>query len=199
MADDHAKQLEKVQAARAKFEGQQDAVHDARRDYYTAVAQLHEAGMPLRDIADALGLSHQRVHQMIAEAAAPTPKRAAARAAKLGGTAVLLLVLGLGLYSLAGTNQDPTPSPQAQSATADPEPSKSQPDVDDVTKKKRTHRGWVGDVDYDIVCHPSIKCLIAYGADLEPVKYRVRPGDPDSYRVKYIVRGAAEIVKRNKS
>lgn len=42
--------------------------HDAgkaRIDYHYAIQRLHAAGGSLREIADALGLSHQRVHQIV--------------------------------------------------------------------------------------------------------------------------------------
>jgi hypothetical protein len=37
----------------------------ARADYHHAVRQLHLAGAPLREIAQELGLSHQRVQQIV--------------------------------------------------------------------------------------------------------------------------------------
>jgi hypothetical protein len=37
----------------------------ARAEYHTAVRRLHLAGASLREIADALALSHQRVHQIV--------------------------------------------------------------------------------------------------------------------------------------
>jgi hypothetical protein len=37
----------------------------ARTAYHTAVRRLHLAGASLREIADALSLSHQRVHQIV--------------------------------------------------------------------------------------------------------------------------------------
>jgi len=36
-----------------------------RADYHTAVRRLHLAGASLREVAEALGLSHQRVQQMV--------------------------------------------------------------------------------------------------------------------------------------
>lgn len=37
----------------------------ARAEYHTAVRRLHLAGASLREIAEALNLSHQRVHQIV--------------------------------------------------------------------------------------------------------------------------------------
>jgi hypothetical protein len=39
----------------------------ARAEYHTAVRRLHLAGASLREIADALAMSHQRVHQIVDE------------------------------------------------------------------------------------------------------------------------------------
>jgi ClpX C4-type zinc finger len=50
----------------------QHAAERARADYHHAIRRLHAAGASLREIAEALRLSHQRVHQIIDEAAAPT-------------------------------------------------------------------------------------------------------------------------------
>ena len=44
------------------------AEHDARAaraDYHHAVRRLHVAGAPLREVAQALGISHQRVQQIV--------------------------------------------------------------------------------------------------------------------------------------
>jgi ClpX C4-type zinc finger protein len=40
----------------------------ARADYHTAIRRLHLAGASLREIADALSLSHQRVQQVVTAA-----------------------------------------------------------------------------------------------------------------------------------
>src|SRR5262245_47985494 len=55
---------------RARDEGRRlaDAERQAqltRADYHTAVRRLHLAGGSLREIAQALGLSHQRVQQIV--------------------------------------------------------------------------------------------------------------------------------------
>jgi hypothetical protein len=51
------------------------AAQRARADYHQAIRRLHAAGGSLREIAEALRLSHQRVHQIIDEAAEPTRRR----------------------------------------------------------------------------------------------------------------------------
>jgi hypothetical protein len=40
----------------------------AKSDYYSAIRRLHLAGATLREIGEALGLSHQRVQQIVDEA-----------------------------------------------------------------------------------------------------------------------------------
>ncbi|UVS78895.1 ClpX C4-type zinc finger protein [Actinokineospora sp. UTMC 2448] len=46
----------------------QERAEGARTEYHQAVRRLHLAGASLREIADALEISHQRVHQMVEEA-----------------------------------------------------------------------------------------------------------------------------------
>jgi hypothetical protein len=46
----------------------------ARVDYHHQIRRLHAAGGSLREIADALGLSHQRVHQIVGEIEAFGPQ-----------------------------------------------------------------------------------------------------------------------------
>ena len=52
-------------AASDRLARSQQAMDDARTDYHQAVRRLHLAGGSLRDIAEALELSYQRVHQII--------------------------------------------------------------------------------------------------------------------------------------
>jgi hypothetical protein len=51
------------------------AAYRAKVDYHQAIRRLHAAGGSLREIAEALRLSHQRVHQIIEEAAEPRRRR----------------------------------------------------------------------------------------------------------------------------
>ncbi len=60
--------LDKARAAGAKLEGADRQALLARADYNTAVRRLHLAGGSLREIAQALSLSHQRVQQIVSGA-----------------------------------------------------------------------------------------------------------------------------------
>ena len=60
--------LAKARAQGKKFaDAERDAVL-ARADYHAAVRRLHLAGASLREISEALGLSHQRVQQIVQNA-----------------------------------------------------------------------------------------------------------------------------------
>jgi ClpX C4-type zinc finger len=65
------------EAARAKEElaVADHAAYRAKVHYHQAIHRLHAAGGSLREIAQALRLSHQRVHQIINEAAEATRRR----------------------------------------------------------------------------------------------------------------------------
>jgi hypothetical protein len=57
--------LAKARAAGANLEEVERQVLLARAEYHTAVRRIHLAGGSLREIAEALNLSHQRVQQMV--------------------------------------------------------------------------------------------------------------------------------------
>ena len=57
--------LEKARAAGADLAEAERKVLTTRGEYYTAIRRLHLAGAPLREIAEALSLSHQRVQQIV--------------------------------------------------------------------------------------------------------------------------------------
>jgi ClpX C4-type zinc finger len=64
--------VREAERARERLVVSQHAAERARADYHHAIRRLHAAGGSLREIAEALGLSHQRVHQIVDEAAEPT-------------------------------------------------------------------------------------------------------------------------------
>jgi hypothetical protein len=57
--------LWEAQTARQQLAGLESEVERKRQDYYQAIRRLHASGLSMRDIADTLSLSHQRVHQIV--------------------------------------------------------------------------------------------------------------------------------------
>jgi hypothetical protein len=66
--------VREAERAREQLAVSRHAAERARADYHHAIRRMHAAGGSLREIAEALGLSHQRVHQIIDETAKPTPR-----------------------------------------------------------------------------------------------------------------------------
>jgi hypothetical protein len=80
---------ELLAAARDAQERLIEAEHDAevaRAEFHRAVRRLHLHGGSLRELAQALGLSHQRVHQIV-EAAGGSRRWGRRRATRLAGAA----------------------------------------------------------------------------------------------------------------
>src|SRR4051812_1346019 len=57
--------LDKARAARADLEEAERQALLSRAEYHTAIRRLHLAGGPVREVAQALSLSHQRVQQIV--------------------------------------------------------------------------------------------------------------------------------------
>src|SRR6187200_3061992 len=57
--------LAEAKEIRAKLVDLESQTGHARVDYHHAIKKLHAAGGSLREIAEALELSHQRVHQIV--------------------------------------------------------------------------------------------------------------------------------------
>jgi hypothetical protein len=64
--------VREAERAKEQLAVAQHAADRAKVDYHHAIRRLHAAGGSLREIAKALRLSHQRVHQIIDGAAEPT-------------------------------------------------------------------------------------------------------------------------------
>jgi hypothetical protein len=64
--------VREAERAKEQLAVAQHAAYRAKVDYHQAIRRLHAAGGSLREIAEALRMSHQRVHQIIDEAAEPT-------------------------------------------------------------------------------------------------------------------------------
>jgi hypothetical protein len=59
--------LREAKQHRERLLALQNDVERTRSDYHYAVRRLHAAGGSMREIAEALGVSHQRVHQIVDE------------------------------------------------------------------------------------------------------------------------------------
>jgi hypothetical protein len=57
--------LDSAKTSRERLIDAQHTADEARADYQHAIRQLHAGGGSMREIAEALGLSHQRVHQIV--------------------------------------------------------------------------------------------------------------------------------------
>src|SRR5918999_1563092 len=68
-----AKILGEAKELRDKLLDLQHEEERARVDYQHAIRRLHAKGGSLREIADELGLSHQRVHQIVGEEPVTAP------------------------------------------------------------------------------------------------------------------------------
>jgi hypothetical protein len=67
--------VREAERAKEQLAVAQHSAYRAKVDYHQAIRRLHAAGGSLREIAEALRLSHERVHQIIEEAAEPTRRR----------------------------------------------------------------------------------------------------------------------------
>src|SRR5262245_42632644 len=63
--------LAEAKEARGRLVDLESQTAHARVDYHHAIKKLHAAGGSLREIAEALDLSHQRVHQIVEGPAGP--------------------------------------------------------------------------------------------------------------------------------
>jgi hypothetical protein len=78
--------VREAERAKEQLAVAQHAAYRAKVDYHQAIRRLHAAGGSLREIAEALRLSHQRVHQIL-DAAEPTRRWWRRRAQLLSGPA----------------------------------------------------------------------------------------------------------------
>src|SRR5712692_11351957 len=78
------KVLAEAKDVRARLVELESQTAHTRVDYHHAIKKLHAAGGSLRDIADALELSHQRVHQIVEGPVPPGVPPWAGRAWKRG-------------------------------------------------------------------------------------------------------------------
>lgn len=73
LPEDLSAPIRKLRAAQSAASDAEAAAREAQR---VAAEKLRDAGAPLRDIAETLGVSHQRVHQVLADVARRNEQRA---------------------------------------------------------------------------------------------------------------------------
>ena len=82
--------LATARAAARTLQDAERAIEPLREDYRTCIRALNAGGASLREIAAALGLSHQRVHQLVQGEGRPMqkapPPHAVARPVEVGPT-----------------------------------------------------------------------------------------------------------------
>src|SRR5438876_11637837 len=91
--------LEQVKKLREDYERALDVAESQRAAYHEAVLDLYRGGTPLREIAKELGLSHQRVHQIVS--GEPPRRNRLPRAAGGGGAALFFVVAYFGVFRIA--------------------------------------------------------------------------------------------------
>ncbi len=115
MSSGHDRLIEDIHRARAEFETRLDEVDEAKQRYHGAIQRLHEAGMPLREIAEAVGLSHQRVHQIVGES---SKRRAARKIAKAAPRGVGIALVAAIAASLVASAVNPQARAEAEASLA---------------------------------------------------------------------------------
>jgi heme/copper-type cytochrome/quinol oxidase subunit 2 len=84
-------EYERLRALRDDYEAALDEAERLRDIYHHEIVKLYGSGRSLREIAEGLGISRQRVHQIVSPADTGTPRRRRRAATAAAGTALLLL------------------------------------------------------------------------------------------------------------
>ena len=114
--------VDKLERLREMRDGYEAALDDAARlrdDYHREVVKLHRSGVSLREIAEALGISHQRVHQIVSPRTDEEPTRSKRRATGAAVASVVLVFLlagGAGLFAWSQRERPPVASPTEPTA-----------------------------------------------------------------------------------
>jgi hypothetical protein len=87
--------LERIRQRRDEYESTLDEAERLRDEYHREIVKLHRSGVSLREIAEGLGISHQRVHQIVAPLEERSgARRGRAKAAGAAGVAMIVLLAG---------------------------------------------------------------------------------------------------------
>lgn len=106
--------IERVRRLREEYEIALEHADEKRSEYHREIKKIHLSGIPFREIAEMLGMSHQRIHQIVGTT---SPKKL--RRGLKGGAAALLLIVLTGYGITTRANQDA----ETASATAELVPS----------------------------------------------------------------------------
>ncbi len=82
--------IEEIRRLRDEYETALDEAEARRSAYHQAIRKVYMSGVPLREIAEQIGISHQRVHQIVGE---EPPDRKRKRRA-IGAASILILLVG---------------------------------------------------------------------------------------------------------
>jgi hypothetical protein len=114
--------FDRIRQLRDTYESALDEAEVARAEYHRAILKAHRSGVSLREIAEQLGISHQRVHQIVTPPGRSRRTRRAGRAvAGVVGAALVVGSVGLFLSSrntLTSNGSRGQPPPPSRSAPA---------------------------------------------------------------------------------
>jgi hypothetical protein len=97
--------VDRAKELRDEYEQALDEADRRRAAYHREVLKLHRSGMSLREIAEQLGISHQRVHQIVGAEEPETQKRR--RLA--GGAAVIAVIVLVGGFAFLRSSDHGSP------------------------------------------------------------------------------------------
>jgi hypothetical protein len=82
---------DRIRRLRDEYEAALDDAERLRDAYHREVVKLHRSGVSLREIAENLGISHQRVHQIVSPANRGSPRSGRRGSAAAAGAAMLII------------------------------------------------------------------------------------------------------------
>jgi hypothetical protein len=106
--------LGEAKAARAAVDAAEDELVAARSELHTAIRQLAADGWSMREISQELGLSHQRVHQIVSGETSTRSRPRKGRNLVVGVVVAVMIAAGSAALGLSYAARGPeTPAPDA--------------------------------------------------------------------------------------